>query len=184
MRAVFRYGQAVRAGRSNVRFELRFTSSFISHQYIIAGVNPETRSVNYPTARGVARAENRPIQDPRQIARRPETRTALLGSTTLGDELDAKRVSWAFYARGARAVPATFDCGAGSILKGARHLERLSGDRAHLLRSRLEERHHLAAVAVPLPTSKGGNLRSVTWITPTFANSDHGGNDSTPVPRG
>ena len=55
------------------------------------------------------------------------------------------------------------------------HLERVSEHQSHLQRSRLEAKTSSRRRRSSSTTSRNGKLRDVTWITPTCANSDHAG---------
>lgn len=156
-------------------------SSFESHQYIIAGVNPES-SVNYPRGdwgctggpsdridilkkgRKWGKAKERPCWDP----------------VTLGDELDAAQLPWAFYAV---KVTGSSDCEGGG---GSGNLGIWSAYQAikHICYG-----PDWAADVLPfgrpakfLHDVSRGQLRAVTWITPTYPNSDHGGSNSATGP--
>ena len=106
-------------------------SSFISHQYIIAG--QASSAVNYPSnywgCPGVKYGD--------QIATLTQAReygsniNMCWDNQTLGDEMDTAGLSWAYYA---------FD-----LVWRRRHLERLPEHQPHLQRTRLGQRRHLAA---------------------------------------
>jgi phospholipase C len=160
-------------------------SSFISHQYIIAGVNPD-HTYDYPDegwgcpgapgdAVGVLGAKRNtndtgsvfPCWDP----------------PTLGDELDAAGLPWAFYAVPLGTKGSGTLCGSGSDPK-------LDGnDERTAIWSAYQTIKHIcygpdwnADVKSPpqqfLSDVKDGTLAAVTWVTPTYVNSDHGGNGS------
>ncbi|MGA8575413.1 MAG: alkaline phosphatase family protein [Candidatus Cybelea sp.] len=157
-------------------------SSFVSHQYAIAAVNPNN-SVNYPVSlwgctggppdtiqvlgpnRKVPAGNEVPCWDP----------------TTLGDELDSAGLSWSFYAANVKGG-GSFSCG-GSRIRGDASKGRVG------IWSAYQAIRHIcygpdwnADVISPpsqfLTDVGNGHLRTVTWITPTFANSDHGGSGS------
>jgi phospholipase C len=166
------------------------TSSFESHQYIIAGVNPEN-SVEYPRGtwgcspdrsdriyilkkgRKWGRGTERPCWDP----------------MTLGDELDAATLankcacSWAFYAvalsrGGSGSCPA--ESGGGGIWSAYQAIKHIcyaigNNDWATDVQPFARPAQFLHDVAQ-------GQLRAVTWVTPTFENSDHGGSGSATGP--
>ena len=162
------------------------TSSFISHQYIIAAVNPDS-SADYPeTAWGC------PGGNSDKIDELGKNRSFLLNklvpcwnpkSLTLADELDHKDISWAYYAspvNGTGGKP----CGGGAS-------NDVSKGRAGIWSAYQAIKHICYGpdwdADVVSPSSKfltdiTSNLRSVTWITPTYANSDHGGSGSTSGP--
>ena len=166
-------------------------SSFESHQYIIAGVNPNS-SVDYPSnlyewgctagrsdkiavlrkdriwlnAKGQDIKAERPCWDPNTIA----------------DELDAKKLSWAFYAVTVSGS-GSYGCG-----DGGRNGADGNGYGSKGIWSAYQAIKHICYgpdwnenVKPFSPPSKfltdvqGGELRAVTWITPTCADSDHAG---------
>jgi phospholipase C len=157
------------------------TSSFMSHQYIIAGVNPSS-SVNYPD--GVWGCPGGPSV---QIAILGANRNFPSGTEqpcwdppTIADELDSAGLSWAFYATQIR-TKGSFNCGGGDI-RGA-NSKGLTG-----IWSAYQAIRHICygpdwqnVITPPsqfLTDVANGKLRTVTWITPTFTNSDHGGSGS------
>ncbi len=152
------------------------SESFTSHQYIIAGVNPKSSVGSPDGAWGCpgGKADQIKILGPdRKLG--PETERPCWNPTTLGDELDAKKISWAFYA---------------VALPGQKAADPDSGSsNGHGIWSAYQAIQHIYKhpdwkndVITPpqqfITDVHNGNLRSVTWVTPTFANSDHGGNDS------
>ena len=172
-------------------------SSFESHQYIIAGVNPNS-SVDYPDGDWgciggpadqvpILLTDRKWLNDQRQPIK---TERPCWDPNTIGDELDdAKpKLPWAFYAV---AVPGSgrFACGGNEMRPDGK-----SG-RASGIWSAYQAIHHICYgsdwttnVAPFSPPSefltdiKSGELRAVTWITPTNGNSDHGGSDSASGP--
>ena len=163
-------------------------SSFDSHQYIIAGVNPKS-SVDYPIDGANWGCTGGP-GDKIDILGKDRTwgkatERACWNLKTLADELDDAKLPWAFY-----AVPLSgsgrFGCGSGNQVGPAGNGSRGSG-----IWSAYQAIKHICYgpdwdkdVAPFSPPSKflsdigSGQLRAVTWITPTFGNSDHAGNDS------
>jgi phospholipase C len=155
-------------------------SSYVSHQYIIAGQAGQT--LNYPLANwGCPGGKHDTIpwikvNPPRQYG---GTIRDCFDYKTLGDELDKKGDTWAFYANSlGTAVSKT--CGKGT--DGPAYVE-------HGIWSSYQAVSHICygpdwdndIITPPqqfLTDVKGGMLRDVTWITPTCANSDHPGCDS------
>jgi phospholipase C len=170
-------------------------SSFESHQYIIAGVNPNS-SVDYPDGdwgctggptdqipilfkyRKWLNEQQRPIK----------TERPCWNPNTLGDELDDAKLPWAFY-----AVPVagggSFGCGGDEMRPDG------ASGRGPGIWSAYQAIKHICYgpdwaqdVAPFSPPSKfltdikNGELRAVTWITPTDKNSDHGGSNSAQGP--
>jgi phospholipase C len=157
------------------------TSSFTSHQYYIAAVNPNS-SVDYPTTlwgcpggpsdKISILGPDRNYED--------GTEVPCWDPTTLADEIDAASLSWAFYAPMVKGG-GSLSCGLSGI---RRDVERPVG-----LWSAYQAINHIcygpdwnADVFSPpsqfLKDVANGQLRNVTWITPTWANSDHGGSGS------
>ncbi len=168
-------------------FESDFdTSSFVSHQYAIAAVNPNASVDNPETLWGC------PGGPADRISVLGPNRNYEAGSevpcwdpTTLGDELDAAGLTWAFYAAPVKGG-GSFSCGTGGIQGDA-------GKGRVGIWSAYQAIHHICYgpdwdADVIAPSSKfitdvgKGELRSVTWITPTYANSDHGGSGSSTGP--
>jgi len=136
-------------------------SSFVSHQYIIAGQASST--VNYPdTNWGCPGGKADKIYTVTQSRGFGKPITACFENTTLADELDTAGISWAYYAITINpgAVPGTW-----SAYQAIRHI--YSGpDWAKDI---------ISPPAQFLNDVSKGRLRSVTWVTPTLANSDHSG---------
>ncbi|MGA8098945.1 MAG: alkaline phosphatase family protein [Candidatus Cybelea sp.] len=166
------------------------STSFMAHQFIIAGVNPD-RSIGKPafawgcpggagdqiSILGLHRAwpkgSVRPCWDP----------------TTLGDELDEAGLSWSFYATpigGNTKAP----CGHkgidadGSGSSDGRGIWSAYQTIAHICYSPSKWNLHILTPPNRFLNvmGRGGRLDDVTWITPTFANSDHGGSGSATGP--
>ncbi|HET6276289.1 MAG TPA: alkaline phosphatase family protein [Candidatus Cybelea sp.] len=171
-------------------------SSFISHQYIIAGVNPES-AVDYPSADwgcpgGPVKLDSIPVLLKGRIWLNKQRQSIKVvrpcwNLNTLADELDAAKLSWAFYAVPVGAgISTKYTCGNGGNSGPDGKSSRGSG-----IWSAYQAIEHICYgpdwatdVAPFAPPSKfltdiqQGELRAVTWITPTDANSDHGGSDS------
>ena len=135
-------------------------SSFISHQYIIAG--QASSAVNYPYNRWGCEGGKTDL-----IGTVTQQRTLYGGyirvcfdNTTLGDELDAAGRSWGFYA-------ASYSSGylnIWSAYQAIRHI--YYGPDWH--KDVLPNTSFFDDVAQ-------GRMRAVSWITPNCANSDHAG---------
>jgi phospholipase C len=139
-------------------------SSFISHQYIIAG--QAMGSVNYPYA-GVWGCEGGAgdliavVGPQRQI---PDGyRPACYSDTSLGQEADAKGITWAFYAGSLHGR-----LGNGSIWSGYQANKYVFGGSDWKNDVISPQKKFFGDVSK-------GKLRQITWITPTCANSDHAG---------
>ena len=163
-------------------------SSFESHQYIVAGVNPDS-TVDYPDThywgcsggptdkiavlfkyRKWLDASHQPIKNVEPC----------WDPNTLADELDAKKLSWAFYAAPVTAASPKYLCGSsmepdsGSGAQGFGALTKPSNTSAT---GPIGQRTS-APFSPPskfLTDIKDSGLRAVTWITPTCADSDHAG---------
>ncbi len=135
-------------------------SSFISHQYIIAG--QANSAVNYPDASWGCEGGKTDL-----IGTVTHQRT-LYGSyirvcfddATLGDELDAAGIPWAFYA----AHYSSGYVNLWSAYQAIRHIYYGPDWKKDVLPNTnfFEDVEH-------------GRLRAVSWITPSCANSDHAG---------
>ena len=162
-------------------------SSFISHQYIIAGVNPD-HSYDYPD--GLWGCPGAPgdaikVMGPGRNLKTSKTVFPCWNPPggTLGDELDKKGLSWAFY-----AVPLSSKGTGSGPLCGSGTESDANGYRSAIWSAYQAIKHICYGkdwdndVKSPpqrfLSDVKGGNLAAVTWVTPTYANSDHGGNGS------
>jgi phospholipase C len=141
-------------------------SSFVSHQYIIAG--QARSSVNYPASwwgcPGGSGDKVNEVGPQRQIPNGNEV--VCWDSTTLGDELDKAHISWAYYATQS-GTP-----GIWSAYQTIKHIYYGSDWRRSVFHPPSK---FLTDVA-------NGKLRGVTWVTPTCANSDHAGCGGTTGP--
>jgi phospholipase C len=157
-------------------------SSFISHQYIIAGINPNS-TVNYPeTAWGCPGGNSDKIfklDKDRKISPAPVA-VACWSPDTLGQELDAKGISWAYYAVAVQGVKGIPDCGDNSpdVSKGRHGIWSAYQAIKYICYSSDWDKDIISPPQQFITDVHNGNLRAVTWITPTNANSDHGGNGS------
>ncbi len=134
-------------------------SSFVSHQYIIAGQS--SSAVDYPDGTwgcdGGSEDLIATVTKKRQVPGAYEQ--VCFDNTTLGDELDGAHLPWGFY------TAYLYGDGIWSAYQAIRHIrygEDWSKD-----------------VITPqtrfFSDVKKGKLRVVSWITPTCANSDHPG---------
>lgn len=140
-------------------------SSFVSHQYIIAA--QASSAVDYPvTAWGCEGGPQDTIGTVTQARSvyGPAIR-ACFTHPTLADELDAARLPWAFYA-------ASYSSGYGyisiwSAYQAIKHI--FYGP---------DWKNDVLPNSQFFDDVEHGNLRAVTWVTPTCANSDHPGCNS------
>ncbi len=165
-------------------------SSFESHQYIIAGINPES-TVDYPDISSDwgcpgGKLDQIPVLLKGRIWLNHNTDIKTVRTcwdpNTIADELDAKKLPWAFYAAPVKGS------GRLACTRGTGNEPDGSGSGNGGIWSAYQAIKHIcygpdwAADVVPFsPPSKfltdiaGGELRAVTWITPTCADSDHAG---------
>lgn len=141
-------------------------SSFVSHQYIIAG--QASSSVNYPyTDWGCegGYADDVDTVNARRHVGNPIR--ACFDNLTLGDELDDAGLSWGYYTSTVYS-----ESGFWSAYQAIKHI--------------YYGPDWTKDVFVPqtkfFDDVKDGKLRTVSWITPTCRNSDHAGCDGTTGP--
>jgi phospholipase C len=135
-------------------------SSFISHQYIIAG--QAESAVNYPFGQwgcGGGSGDDIAMVGPqRQIPNGYER--VCWDTSTLGDELDQVKLPWAYYAVSYSGYFSGWD--GYQVIK-------------HIFYGPDWSKDMIGPPSAFLTDVANGNLRAVTWITPTCANSDHAG---------
>ncbi|HYL27947.1 MAG TPA: alkaline phosphatase family protein [Candidatus Nitrosotalea sp.] len=143
-------------------------SSFISHQYIISG-QAGGGAVNFPY--GAWGCPGGPgdtiskIGPQRQIPAGSEV--VCWDPTTLGDELDNAGISWAFYATSYGSQP-----GIWSAYQAINHIYNGSDWKKDVI----------SQPSQFLNDVTNGKLRAVSWVTPIWKNSDHGGSRSNSGP--
>jgi phospholipase C len=142
-------------------------SSFISHQYIISG--QAVSAVNYPYGpwgcSGGSGDMIGTVGPQRQIPQGYEV--VCWDPTTLGDELDKAGLSWAFYAAGPSDI--------GNIWIAYQAIK-------HIYNGPDWSKDIFTPPSQFLTDVANGKLRTVSWITPTCANSDHAGCSSNTGP--
>jgi phospholipase C len=159
------------------------TSSFESHQYIIAGVNPKN-SVEYPSLSwGCPGVEGNAIDILGKDRKFPVgTEYPCWNPKTLASELDAAGITWAYYASPVKTQGSGMhkDCGGGGpdVSKGNSGIWSAYQAIKSICYGPDWENDVFSPSAKFLTDVSSGNLRSVTWVTPTYANSDHGGSGS------
>ena len=141
-------------------------SSFISHQYIISG--QAESAVNYPSSSwgcpGGPQDKISEVGPQRQVPDGSEV--VCWDPTTLGDELDKAGVSWGFYAASTNDV--------GNIWSAYQAIN-------HIYQGGNGPDWKNDVITPPsqfLNDVSNGNMRTVSWVTPTWANSDHAGSGS------
>ncbi|HLY02840.1 MAG TPA: alkaline phosphatase family protein [Candidatus Cybelea sp.] len=135
-------------------------SSFISHQYIIAG--QASSAVNFPSGwwgcPGVYSGDYiYTITSERQYG---STIPMCFSNTTLGDEMDSAGLSWAFYT-------STY-YGDGGIWSAYQNIKQIYDGPDWAKDVITPQTNFFSDVS-------NGKLRDLTWITPTCENSDHAG---------
>lgn len=156
--------------------------SFESLQYIIAAQDDGTvgSPSGLPGCGGGPHDWIKTIGDVRQRGKRVHP---CFDYTTLGDELDAANLSWAYYQSG----------GSDGICGADNNSDRRPDDSSYAFWSAYWAIKHICYgpdwkkdIISPetqfLSDVKAGNLRTVSWITPSFEDSDEPGNDSTTGP--
>ena len=138
-------------------------SSFVSHQYIIAG--QAEASVNYPYGawgcEGGSGNRVATVGKERQIPERYIE--PCYNDATLGEEADDAGVSWAFYTSAIAG-----DGGIWSAYQANKRVYYGNDWKNDII---MPQAHFFTDV-------KKGRLRQITWITPTCENSDHAGCES------
>jgi phospholipase C len=142
-------------------------SSFVSHQYIISG--QAESSVNYPySSWGCSGGPSDLIATVGPQRQVPEGYEVVCWDpTTLGDELDKAGLSWAFYAAHVRDI--------GHVWIAYQAIK-------HIYNGPDWKKDILTPPTQLFTDISNGNLRSVSWVTPTWVNSDHAGSGSNTGP--
>jgi phospholipase C len=134
-------------------------SSFVSHQYIIAG--QASSSVDFPSSdwgcEGGPSDTINTVSQERVIGNPIET---CLNNTTLGDELDTAGLSWGYYT--------STLAGQGGIWSAYQAI-------SHIYNGPDWAEDVITPPKAFLDDVAGGHLRAVSWVTPTCKNSDHAG---------
>ncbi|HVR46572.1 MAG TPA: alkaline phosphatase family protein [Candidatus Binatia bacterium] len=142
-------------------------SSFISHQYIISG--QAESAVNYPGGPwgcpGGKYDTISMVGPQRQIPYGNEV--VCWDPNTLGDELDKASVSWAFY---------------GEIYSGYPFIWVAYQAINHIYNGPDWSKDVISPPKQIITDVANGNLRSVSWVTPSWGNSDHAGSGSNTGP--
>lgn len=141
-------------------------SSFVAHQYLIAAQS--STAVNYPNSNQWG-CEGGPTDTIQTLT---QARTIHYGyriqvcfdNKTLGDELDAKKIPWAYYT-------AQTPTGDGAYWSAYSAIEQIYNGPDW-------DKDVISPQTQFFKDVKGGKLRPVNWITPTCENSDHAGCDA------
>jgi phospholipase C len=142
-------------------------SSFVSHQYIIAG--QASSSMNVP--------ENGPwgCSGSAVVSTLTQQRTqgglipACFDNQTLGDELDAAKVSWKYYT-------ASLGHGDGGLWSAYQAID-------HIYNGPDWKKDVVNPQTRFFKDVRNGRLPAVSWVTPTCKNSDHAGCDADDGPK-
>ncbi|MGB6412160.1 MAG: alkaline phosphatase family protein [Candidatus Cybelea sp.] len=137
-------------------------SSFISHQYIIAG--QAESGINYPTNWWGCVGEGSDFIS--TITKEREYGKPIpicWDDKTIGDEMDKARLSWAYYA--------SLWYGDGGIWSAYQNVK-------HIYFGPDWQKDVISPPTDFFSDVKHGKLRRLTWITPTWENSDHAGGAS------
>jgi phospholipase C len=141
-------------------------SSFISHQYMIAA--QAESAVNFPDSNwGCPGGPQDMIGEINQQRYLTGQEVVCWNPTTLGDELDGAGVSWAYYAVAYSGYPWIWS--AYQAIK-------------HIYYGPDWSKDVFSPPSQVLTDISNGNLRSVSWVTPTWTNSDHAGSGSNTGP--
>jgi phospholipase C len=142
-------------------------SSFISHQYIIAG--QASSAVNYPSVSwGCSGGSGNEIATITQERQYGSDIAMCFNNNTLGAEMDGAGLSWAYYASSIN--------GDGGIWSAYQNIEPIY-DGPDWSKDIISPQTDF------FNDASNGNLRSLSWITPLCENSDHAGCGSTSGPQ-
>ena len=134
-------------------------SSFVSHQYIIAG--QANSAVNYPHGQwGCDGGSGDLVSEVSQHRIVNGYEVTCFDNTTLGDELDTAKLPWAFYT-------AALD-GDGNLWSAYQAIK-------HIRYGPDWSKDIITPQTNFFKDVTKGKLRTVSWITPTCENSDHAG---------
>jgi phospholipase C len=155
------------------------TSSFVSHQYIIGAQANST--INYPlTNWGCPGGKPDTIWTTNSQRGFVKEIPVCFDNTTLADELDAKQVSWAFYASPVQGGTGK-SCGDGAgpdTYKESNGIWSAYQAIKHICYGPDWDSDVISPSTKFLTDVGNGTMRSVTWIVPTCVNSDHPGCNS------
>jgi phospholipase C len=134
-------------------------SSFISHQYIIAG--QASSAVNYPSSWWGCEGDYSNFISTLTVERQYGNAISMCWKNqTLGDEMDKAGLSWAYYA--------STIYGDGGIWSAYQNISQIYGGPDW-------KKDVISPQTDFLRDVSSGKLRSLSWVTPTCENSDHAG---------
>ena len=153
-------------------FQSNIDASFVAHQYLIAaqagGDGTSGAAANIPSGSWGCDTKKNDTVDTLLANRTIGPREApCFDYSTLGDELDGAKLSWRFY-----AAPVGSDGDNWSAYMAINHI-RNGKDWANVITPPSQFLTDVAA----------GKLSTVTWVTPTYKNSDHALSRSTTGPQ-
>ncbi len=141
-------------------------SSFISHQYIISA--QAEKAINYPySAWGCPGGKYDTISEVDSQRQPYGSEVVCWDPNTLGDELDQASISWAFY---------------GVMYSGNPWLWIAYQAIKHIYTGQDWSKDIISPPSQIITDVANGKLRSVSWVTPTWTNSDHAGSGSNTGP--
>ncbi|MGA8796982.1 MAG: alkaline phosphatase family protein, partial [Candidatus Cybelea sp.] len=133
-------------------------SSFISHQYIIAG--QASSAVNYPDGAWGCEYSGETISTITQERQYGSYIPMCFNNNTLGAEMDTAGLSWAYYASSVY--------GDGGIWSAYQNI-------APIYNGPDWSKDVISPQTTFFSDVSNGKLRSLSWVTPTCENSDHAG---------
>ncbi len=143
-------------------------SSFVSHQYIIAAQSEA--AVNYPPIWGCEGGYGDFVQKVGPNRQIPDGREEpCFDDTSLGQEADNAGISWAYYAV--------------AIRPGGFGLWSAYQANQYVYNGPDWSKNVISPPSAFLNDVSNGNLRQISWVTPTCANSDHAGCNSATGPQ-
>jgi phospholipase C len=149
-------------------FQSHLDGSFISHQYAIAAY--ANHEVNFPSGPwGCEGGPSDMVQTLTQSRTYGPNAEVCEDYTTLGDELDAATISWGFY------TPTLQSWNLWSAYSAINHIYQ-NGNGPDWLNDVISPETQI------LTDVPNGKLASMTWVVPSWQNSDHAGNDSSSGP--
>src|SRR6185437_6068439 len=147
-------------------FPSNLDASFISHQYIVAAA--ASHAVDYPVLNWGCEGGPRDLISTLTYQRRYGSRIqACFDNPTLADEANSARLSWRYY-----AVTISGQGGIWSAFQADSNIFNSPQWRSNVI----------SPPSTFLTDVASGTLANITWITPTYANSDHPGFEASKGP--
>ncbi len=142
-------------------------SSFVSHQYIIAG--QASSSMNVPEGGPWGCSGSAFVLTITQLRAQGPPIPACFDNQTLGDELDAAKISWKYYT-------AALNHGDGGLWSAYQAID-------HIYNGPDWKKDVVHPQTRFFKDVRNGRLPAVSWVTPTCKNSDHAGCDADDGPK-